>query len=171
MHRSARPLDWVVVVLVTLLQALPVVAVALNGVATEWAGTVLPAGYTLRWIETIFADPRFSTAIGNSLIVSVSSLLISLCVGVPAVIAAHCYLPTLDRWLAALVIVPYAVPSIVLAVGLLRLDAGNHGIVLTGTPWILIFGYVPLGASFFYVPIKNNLRALPVQDYLDAGRI
>ena len=89
----------------------------------------------------------------------------------PAVLAAHCYLPTLDRWLAALVIVPYAVPGIVLAVGLLRLYAGNYGIVLTGTPWILIFGYVPLGASFFYVPIKNNLRASPVQRDLEAGRI
>jgi putative spermidine/putrescine transport system permease protein len=171
MARQASWSDWLVIAIVMLLQVLPVVAVALNGIATEWAGSVLPTGYTWRWITTTFADPRFSAAITNSLVVSVSSLAISVCVSVPAIIAGHCYLPALDRWLAALVIVPYAVPGIVLAVGLLRLYAGNYGLVLTGTPWILVFGYVPLGASFFYVPIKNNLRALPVAEFLDAGRI
>ena len=61
--------------------------------------------------------------------------------------------------MAGLVILPYAVPSIVLALGLLRLYSGNYGIVFNGTPWVLIFGYMPLAASLYYIPIKNNLRA------------
>lgn len=157
--------------LLVVFQTLPVIAVALNGIATEWAGTILPAGYTLEWVRTVATDPRFMSAVGHSLLVSSATLLLSAVVAVPAVLAAHCYLPTLDRWLAALVVLPYAVPGVVLAVGLLRLYAGNYGVALTGTPWILVFGYIPLGASFYYVPMKNSLRALAVQDILEAGRI
>lgn len=163
--------SWIIVGMVALVQVFPVIAIALNAVAVDWAGSVLPTAYTSKWIVQMVSDPRFPTAIQHSLIVSVGSLVLSALVSIPAVFSAHCYLPTLDRWLAALVVVPYAVPGVVLAVGLLRLYAGNYGVVLTGTPWILLFGYVPLGATFFYVPIKNNLRALPVGEFLDAGRI
>jgi putative spermidine/putrescine transport system permease protein len=171
MARRDAVLDWVVVTIVALVQILPVIAVALNAVATDWAGSILPTGYTWRWVEQLLQDPRFTVAIWHSLVVSFGALVIATCVSVPAVLAAHCYLPRLDRWLAALVIIPYAVPGIVLAVGLLRLYAGNYGVVLTGTPWILLLGYVPLGVAFFYVPMKNNLRALPVSEFLEAGRI
>jgi putative spermidine/putrescine transport system permease protein len=171
MNSAARYRDWLLIGLLVVFQTLPVIAVALNGVATQWAGTILPAGYTLEWVRAIAIDPRFVSAVGHSLLVSTATLVLSAAVAIPAVLAAHCYLPSLDRWLAGLVVLPYAVPGVVLAVGLLRLYAGNYGIVLTGTPWILVFGYVPLGASFYYVPMKNSLRALAVQDILDAGRI
>ena len=39
------------------------------------------------------------------------------------------------------------------------------------SPWILVLSYVPLGASFYYVPMKNNLQGLAVTDILEAGRI
>jgi putative spermidine/putrescine transport system permease protein len=171
MSERASPLDWTAIIIVVFLQAMPVVAVALNGFATDWAGSVLPEGYTLKWLRQMLDDPRFMTAVTHSLIISGATLVLSAAVSIPAVLAAHCYFPSLDRWLAALVILPYAVPGVVLAVGLLRLYAGNYGVVLTGSPWILVFGYVPLGASFYYVPMKNNLRGLAVGDILEAGRI
>lgn len=169
MNGEASRRDWAVIILVVILQVLPVVAVTLNAVATDWAGTILPEGYTTEWIAKVAADPRFAEAVRNSLYISVATLVAAAVITIPAVLVAHCYLPGLDRWLAALVVVPYAVPGIVLALGLLRMYAGNWGIVLTGTLWILVFGYIPLGASFFYVPIKNNLRALPVKDIFEAG--
>jgi putative spermidine/putrescine transport system permease protein len=170
--RSERPLfGRLVIGLVVLFQTLPVIAVALNGVATEWQGTVLPAGITMRWVDQMIADPRFLSSIEHSLVISIATMVLSATITIPAVLVAHCYLPRLDRWLAALVVVPYAVPSIVLAVGLLRLYAGNYGVVLTGTPWILVFGYVPLAACLYYVPMKNNLEALPVVEILEAGRV
>ncbi len=164
-----RRAAWVLVVAFLALQVLPVAAVALNAVAVDWAGTILPDGYTFAWIGKVLGDPRFTEATLNSLIVSMATLVLSAVLCVPAIIAGHCYLPVLDRVLSILVVVPYAVPGIVLALGLLRLYAGNHGIVLTGTPWILVLGYIPLGASFYYVPLKNNLRALATRDLIEAG--
>jgi putative spermidine/putrescine transport system permease protein len=157
--------------LVFALQVLPIVAVALNGFATEWAGSMLPVGYTTQYMSQLFADPRFTQAVGNSLLVAGGSLAVTSVICVPAILVAHCYFPILDRWMAGLVILPYAVPSIVLALGLLRLYSGNYGIVLNGTPWVLIFGYVPLAASLYYIPIKNNLRAIPLVEIFEAGRL
>src|ERR1700753_2149914 len=133
---------WIAIGALVLLQALPVLAVALNGFATDWAGSVLPEGYTLKWLDQMLGDPRFVTSIEHSLLISIGTLIVSALATVPATLVAHCYFPTLDRWLSALVVLPYAVPGVVLAVGLLRLYAGNYGVVLTGTPWILILAYV-----------------------------
>lgn len=148
---------------------LPIVAVGLNAFAVEWAGSVLPVGYTWNWVAQTVNDPRFAQAVGNSLILALGSLLASSLTCVPAILAAHCYYPKLDRWLGGLVVLPYAVPGIVMALGLLKLYAGNYGIVLTGSPWLLIFGYIPLGASLYYMPMKSSLNAMAVQDLLEAG--
>ncbi len=152
--------DWFWIGLLVFLQLLPIVAVFLNSVAVDWAGTILPDGYTLDHIRNITSDPRFNQSIVNSLIVAIGSLVITPLICVPAILVAHCYFPMLDKWMAGLVILPYAVPGIVLALGLLRLYSGNYGVVLNGTPWVLIFGYMPLAAPLYYVPIKSNLRAL-----------
>ncbi|MDQ7246746.1 ABC transporter permease [Dongia sedimenti] len=171
MSRRGHRAQIVVVGLFVVLQVLPVLAVALNAFAGEWAGTVLPEELTWRWAAQIFADPRFIEALRNSLLISFGAMTVSALVTIPAVLAGHCYLPSLDRWLGALVILPYAVPGIALALGLMRIYSGQYGVQLNGTPWVLIFGYVPLGASFYYLPIKNNLRAVPVQEIIEAGHL
>jgi len=168
-ERSRR--DWFWIGLLGVLQLLPIVAIFLNSIAVDWAGTILPDGYTLEHLSKITNDPRFVQSILNSLIVGFGSLLVTPFIVVPAILVAHCYFPSLDRTIAGLVILPYAVPTIVLALGLLRLYSGNYGIVLNGSPWVLIFGYMPLVAPLYYVPIKNNLRALRVTELFEAGRL
>lgn len=163
--------DWTWIALLGVLQLLPILAVFLNSVAVDWAGTILPDGYTLGHVRNILADPRFVQSIQNSLIVGFGSLVVTPFFVVPAILVAHCYFPTLDKYIAGLVILPYAVPGIVLALGLLRIYSGNYGIVLTGSPWVLIFGYMPLAAPLYYVPIKNNLRGLRVIELFEAGRL
>ena len=163
------PLRLGLVALLLALLFLPILAVGLNAFAVDWAGSVLPIGYTWRWLAELWADPRFATALQNSLILAVGSLIASAVICVPAILAAHCYFPKVDRWLAGLVVLPYAVPGIVMALGLLRIYAGNYGLVLTGSPWLLIWGYIPLGASLYYVPMKSSLNAMAVQDLLEAG--
>ena len=105
---------------------LPIAAVALNGFATEWAGSILPLGLTTDYVREILADPRFVQAIGNALIVAAGSLIVTSLICIPAILVAHCYFPEIDRWMAALVVLPYAVPGIVLALGLLRIYSGNY---------------------------------------------
>lgn len=168
---ESRFLGRGVMALVIAVQLLPVAAVTLNAVSDEWSDSLLPTSYGSRWIAQAFQDPRLLAAIWHSLTISFATLAASALLTVPAVLAGHFYFPVLDRLLSTLVIVPYAVPGIVLALGLLHLYSGNYGIVLNGTPWVLILAYVPLGASFYYLPIKNNLRAIPAIEIFEAGRL
>ncbi len=65
-----------------------------------------------------------------------------------------------------LVVLPYALPQVVL----LGIYA-NDLLVLIGTFWLLLLGNLPLAFPLLYLPLKNNLRALPVHELLDAGRL
>lgn len=155
---------------VSALLLLPVLAVLVNALATDWYSGLLPAGLTLRWFGEVLGNPAFQSALGRSLLVAGGSVVLQALVSVPAILVAHCRLPRLDRWMERLVVLPYALPQVVLVVGLLGIYA-NDPLVLIGTPWILLGGYLPLAFPLLYLPLKNNLRALPVQDLLDAGRL
>lgn len=155
---------------VSALLLLPVLAVAVSALSTDWYSGLLPAGFTLRWFGVVLSAPEFQSALIRSLLIATGSVLLQLAVSVPAILAAHAYLPGLDRWMERLVILPYALPQVVLVVGLLQMYASDP-LVLIGTPWILLLAYLPLGFPLLYLPLKNNLRALPVQELLDAGRL
>lgn len=155
---------------VSLLLLLPVAAVLVSALSTEWYSGLLPAGFTLSWFGTVLGAPAFQAALARSLFIGGGSVALQLVVSVPAILAAYCYLPALDRWMERLVVLPYALPQVVLVVGLLGIYA-NDPVVLIGTPWILLLGYLPLGFPLLYLPLKNNLRALPVHELLDAGHL
>jgi putative spermidine/putrescine transport system permease protein len=167
MSADRKGFFWVGLALALML--LPVVAVGLNAFATDWAGSLLPLGFTLDWARQMLADPRFLQAFGNSMLLGIGATALSAAVCVPAIVVAHAFAPRLDRLFAGLVILPYAVPGIVMALGLLKLYAGQFGLILTGSPWLLVYAYVPLAASLYYVPIKNALRGLNVAELLEAG--
>ena len=147
----------------------PVIVVAMNAFAGEWAGTLLPEEFSSKWIAHILQHPMFRPAVINSLLLATGTLLLSLSVCVPAFIVAHCYFPRLDRLMSVIVVLPYALPGIVLALGLLRTYSGAYGVTLNDNPAMLCVFYVPLGASLYYVPMKSSLRGLNVDEIFSAG--
>ena len=169
MDSAAWP-DRLLIGVVSALLLLPVLAVGVSAVSTDWYSGLLPSGVTLGWFARVLAEPEFQAALGRSLLVAAGSVLLQLLVTVPAVLVAHCSLPWLDRWMERLVVLPYALPQVVLVVGLLGIYAADP-LVLIGTPWILLLGYLPLSFPLLYLPLKNSLRALPVAELLDAGRL
>jgi len=162
--------DRLLIGVVSAVLLLPVLAVAVSALATDWYSGLLPSGLTLRWFAAVLNEPAFQSALGRSLFIAAGSVVLQTLVTVPAILVAHCYLPWLDRWMERLVVLPFALPQVVLVVGLLDIYA-NDPVVLIGTPWILLLGYLPLAFPLLYLPLKNNLRALPVHELLDAGHL
>lgn len=156
--------------LAAVLFALPFAAILLAALGTGWSSGLLPAGLSTDTVAGVLADPRFRAALARTLLISGAALALSVLLMVPAIMAAHIYWPALDRWLARLVVLPYAVPGVVLVVGYLRVFS-HPAIALNGTPWILVLAYVPLCFPMFYVSIKGALSGLPIADWLDAGRL
>ncbi|MBB3809741.1 ABC transporter permease [Pseudochelatococcus contaminans] len=170
MTLSNGVLSRVFLIAVAAVMALPVVATAIDAFAAEWAHTLLPTGYTTEYFMTVVGDPRFIAAMGRSLTVAAAALAIATVLIVPAIVSAHIYWPALDRWFARLVILPYAVPAIVLVVGYLRVFS-NPPLQINGTPLVLVLVYVPVCFPMFYISVKNSLRGLAIDDLLNAGRL
>ncbi|WP_455778348.1 phosphonate ABC transporter permease, partial [Burkholderia stabilis] len=97
---------------------LPVVVVALSSVATQWSGTILPAGYSLRWFERL-GSPEYD-ALLTSLEIGFGVSAIGTILGLWLALA----LEGRDRRglgavVDALVMVPNGVPSVVLGLAVL----------------------------------------------------
>ncbi len=97
---------------------LPVVVVALSSVATHWSGTILPAGYSLRWFERL-GPPEFD-ALATSLEIGFGVAVIGTVLGLWLALALEGRARgRLGALVDALVMVPNGVPSVVLGLAVL----------------------------------------------------
>jgi len=156
--------------LVFLILALPLLATLLYALSTTWGATILPRGFTLRWMVQLWSDPRFMTALGHSLLICLGALVFSLVLVLPAMFVIAYYFPRLDAVMNVLILMPFAVPPVVSSVGLLQLYS-DPPLMLTGTPWILIGCYFTLALPFIYRALANNMQAINMRELIDAAHL
>ena len=149
MSRVEKLYHRLIVWLLLIVLAAPLLATLLYGISSEWSDTILPQGFTLKWLTQLWSDPRFLTALGHSLLICVGALLFSLLLVLPAMFVIAYYYPKLDAVMNVLILMPFAVPPVVSSVGLLQLYSSGP-LMLTGTPWILIGCYFTIALPFIY---------------------
>jgi putative spermidine/putrescine transport system permease protein len=105
--------------LVTFLYLLgPIVVIVGSAFGTTGYLAFPPHGFTLRWFAAAFADRRYLDAFATSLVVAVAATALSLAVGMTAAYAlARGEFPG-RRALAAVLMLPLTLPSLVLAIAL-----------------------------------------------------
>lgn len=67
----------VVVYLLFAILVLPLIGTFVYSIASSWSATILPAGFTVKWYVQLWSDPRFLMAFGQSLLVCVGALILS----------------------------------------------------------------------------------------------
>jgi len=159
-----------VVWLLFLILLLPLAGTLLYSVATSWSASILPSGLTFKWYLQLWGDPRFLQAFGQSLVVCVGALVLSVLVILPLLFVVHYHFPRLDALMNILILLPFAVPPVVSSVGLLNLY-GSGPLAMVGTPWILIGCYFTVALPFMYRAITNNLQAINLRDLMDAAQL
>lgn len=137
----------------------PLVGVFLFSVATTWFDTVLPAGYTTQHIQDTVGDPLFIPTMGRSLIASIATIAVSVVLMTPTLYLIHVAAPRLRPIVEFLSLLPFALPTIVLALSLIR-TYSSKPLVLSGTPTLLILAYVVTGLPFMYRALDNSLKAI-----------
>ncbi|MGE9551385.1 ABC transporter permease [Erwinia amylovora] len=170
MSRSEYIYHRVIVWGVFLILALPLLATLLYALATEWGATILPDGFTLKWMTQLWSDPRFLIALWHSLLICFGALLFSLVLVLPTMFVIAYYFPKLDAVMNVLILLPFAVPPVVSSVGLLQLYSAPP-LMLTGTPWILIGCYFTIALPFIYRAISNNMQAINIRELIDAAHL
>jgi putative spermidine/putrescine transport system permease protein len=147
----------------------PVAATALFSFATRWDRTLWPEGFTLAWWVKVTSRSAFSDTLLNSFWVAAISVLVSLAIVVPAAYLAHTRLPRAKPWLELFSIVPFSLPGVVLALGLIRLYS-KLPLPLVNTPNILIAAYVIVALPFMYRAVMTTLESVDTRTLSEAAQ-
>ncbi|MCK9918176.1 ABC transporter permease subunit, partial [Microbacteriaceae bacterium K1510] len=159
-----------IVAAVMLYLLIPLLATFLYSIATDWYRTVLPEGYTFSWYTGLVEDPRFLDALGRTMFVCLTTIIISLVVMVLTIFVVSVYFPRWERMLQAVVMLPYAVPPVVAAVGLIKIYSSGP-IALSGTLWLLIAAYFVAILPYMYQGIRNSMRTVDAVSLIDAAEL
>lgn len=159
-----------VITLLILYLLIPLVGTFLFSVATEWDSSILPESLTLQWYHELFQDPRFYDALNRTLFIIAMTVGLSLVIMIPTIFLVVVYLPKWERLLQGLAMLPYGIPPIIGAVGLLKIySSGNLSLV--GTPWILIGAYFVIIMPFMYQGIRNSLRTVNAIELIQTAEL
>lgn len=162
------PLAKVILVLIFAYLFFPIVATILFSVATRWSTTILPEGYTLSYYDQLFTSPEFIQSLLRTVYASFATIILSILLIVPSLYLAIVYYPRLEKLFEILSILPFAMPGVILAIGMIQMYSSGP-IRIASTPWILIGSYFVLILPFMYQSIKNSFRTINVKALTDAA--
>jgi putative spermidine/putrescine transport system permease protein len=127
--------------------------------------------------QRIISDPDLPTTLLTSLELAFGATLLAVVLVTPTAYWVQLRIPRARPLLEFLSLVPFAVPAIILAVGLLQEYSGtsntlinilslglvpvlSNNLNIVNTPPLLICAYVIIALPFVYRPIDNSLRAI-----------
>jgi putative spermidine/putrescine transport system permease protein len=116
-----------------------------------------------------FSDPEFYANFGASLGWAALTIIISLLLIVPTAYFVHLRYKRIRPLVEFITLIPFVVPAVVLAFGMLRLY-GRPPLVLSRTPILLIAGYVTLSFPYMYRAVDTGLRSIDVRTLTEAAQ-
>ncbi|BBB49777.1 ABC transporter permease [Pelolinea submarina] len=166
---KVRPGAWQIILIAGFLfyMFIPIISTYLFSVATRWDRTILPEGYTLEFYGKTFEASYFLSSLRNSIILSVSTIFVSLVLIVPTTYWVHVRLPQAKPILDMLMILPFGIPTVVLALALVQV---YNPTPLGHSPVLLIGAVFIYSMPFMYRPISNALNAIDAQTLTEAGQ-
>jgi putative spermidine/putrescine transport system permease protein len=168
--RRGFGVDKIVLTLVFLYLIIPLGATLIFGLSTG-------NGINLSTYNQVFTDADFSHTLLVSLGLALASTLLTVLLVTPTAYWIQLRLPRARPLMDFLALVPFAVPAIVMAFGLIEVYGTGNTLVnilslglvpllsnqpfnIVNTPPLLVCAYVIVSLPFVYRPIDNNLRAI-----------
>ncbi len=167
MKRPTPLLQILIVGLFLAYMIIPIIATYVFSIATKWDVSILPEGYTLDWYQTAFEHPYFSITLTNSFIVSIVAVLVGLLFIVPTTYWVHTRVPAAKPLLDLLMILPFGIPAVVLALALIRVYSFPP---LARSAFLLISASVVFSMPFMYRPVSNALGAIDVHTLTESAQ-
>jgi putative spermidine/putrescine transport system permease protein len=125
--------------------------------------------YSFEAYRLAFTDPRFYESFGYSFLWALSTIFLSLLLIVPTAYWVHLKLRRIKPLIEFITLMPFVVPAVVLAFGLIRLY-GKPPLILTSSPLLLVVGYVTLSMPYMYRAVDTGLRAIDVRTLTEAAQ-
>jgi putative spermidine/putrescine transport system permease protein len=169
LKKKIRPAGWQVILVGFFLfyMFVPVISTYVFSVATRWDRTILPEGYTLEFYGTAIRASYFTITLRNSFILSLATVLVSIVIIVPTVYWVHTRLKSAKPLLEVLMILPFGIPTVVLALALVQVYKVPP---MARSPFLLIGAVVIYSMPFMFRPVSNALQAIDVHTLTEAGQ-
>ena len=149
--------------------ALPMTAVVLYSLSARWTSNLLPDGYTLRhWRESL-TETRLQQAVLRTTWMAAATLVLDVAIVVPAVYWQRVRNPRIRILTELSAAIPFVLPFVVIAFGILRL-AGRYTPELLGTPWIILLGHAAIAFPFLYWAIDGAMAAAGISRLNEAAQ-
>jgi putative spermidine/putrescine transport system permease protein len=166
--KMKRPFyHYVTVGAVLLYLLVPLLGTLIYSFSTQWHKTILPEGLTFHWYQTLFSDSEFLKAMGRSLILSFGATALSLIIMVPAIFSIVVYAPRLEKFIQSLIVLTYAMPGVIIAVGLIRAYSNSGISMVVVTVGAYFVGILP----YMYQGTRNSLRNIHAVSLMEAAEI
>jgi putative spermidine/putrescine transport system permease protein len=138
-------------------------------VAIRWDRTIWPEGFTFAWWIKVTSRLAFQRSLYNSFYVAAVTVVISVALMTPTAYLANTKVPRAKVWLDLLSMVPFGMPGVVLALGLLQLYS-RVPLPLVNTANILIASYLVLTLPFMYRAVMNALESIDAHTLREAAQ-
>ena len=119
--------------------------------------------------RNVFADPDFLKTFGFSLEMAALTVLVGLALVVPTAIWIQLKVPKAKSLFDLLTLLPFAIPPIILAFGLIR-SYSRPPFVLVSSPALLVAGYVIVSFPYIYRSVDAGLRAMDLRGLTEAAQ-
>jgi len=159
-YKNQALLDWSLRLYVLLLFVFvfsPIVFSIIFSFNSARFPTIPLESFTLKWYETIWADPDVWEAFRNSIIVSVSAALLATVLGFCTAYTDYRYRFRFKSAYLALVLLPPTIPLIIMALAML---AWFSKIGVSGKLWSVIIAHSVLTAPFAMAIIRLRLNQI-----------
>jgi putative spermidine/putrescine transport system permease protein len=117
----------------------------------------------------VIADPLFLKTFGFSLRMAIFTVVGGLLLIVPTAIWIHLKVPKAKPLVELLTLLPFVIPPIVLAYGLIR-TYSRPPLSLVSTPLLLVVGYVIISFPYIYRSVDAGLRAMDLRGLTEAAQ-
>lgn len=161
--------SWLYVVLVLIFLVGPLVVLGIYSFAVRWSN-LLPSGFTLEYYWQLFSNAQFLPSIVRGLAISVIPILLSATLILLTLYISVFYYPNLEHIIQVICMIPYTLKGVILAISVLSLYAGTKT-VLGNRIVMLICVYTIIIFPYIYQGIRNNLRAVPIRQMVEAAEL
>jgi putative spermidine/putrescine transport system permease protein len=119
--------------------------------------------------QHVFADPQFLKTFGFSLEMAVLTVVVGLALVVPTAIWIQLKVPKAKILIEVLALMPFVIPPIILAFGLIRSYA-KPPFALVSSPALLVAGYIVISFPYIYRSVDAGLRAMDLRGLAEAAQ-
>lgn len=169
MNKKSKALSNVFMICVIVWLLLPLAATLVYSLFRNWT-EIVPKGFSFNSYITIFSNPRFISALYQTVLLCIIPIIITIIVVLLALFVVTVYFPKLEKYVQLLCMIPYTIQGVILSVSILSVYGkaggffGSRMVMLIGAYCIIILPHI-------YQGIRNSMHAVNMNMLIEAAEM